>query len=643
MKLSIRIKLVVLLALVALLPLVAAVLTIAIGGRSLRVESIGRGVQSVATTEAITLQVSLRKDIEKLHLALEEGAVLAAASVDRAMSEADLAQLDAAWGEMDRSDVRLKAVLDNAAASELRRIQAEDPRLAELLVTDRHGQLVAATGRTTDFYQADESWWKKVRDAEGRITYIPPVSYDASSKVWSVDICVPIIHEGQVVGVGKAVYDLSRWLASPTMTIGEIEADVSLATAEGEVLYGGTSQPLQQRIGEWSGPIASGALPGWRVTSDDRIQAFAPVCLAGQVAGHGVEMPCWTLVLSLPKDAAIRPVTRLTTIVLTIGLAIIAAIFLIGLALVNQVVVRRVLRLRDASQKVAAGDLSQRIAPRNGLSARLFGDDEIDESNSAFNEMVSRIEASHNELVSANDLKTQFIRVAGHELRSPVSYILGMVRLLKDSEDPTRLLHAMQSMGSKAKHLDEIIQSMFHLMSGQSLRQAMHYGDVNLPELIEEIHVDCMPFMDQRNQRLTVEGADHFSSFQADREKLRSMIENLVMNAIKFTPDGGQVCIHVSKELGGYVAIAISDQGPGVPEGELPHIFEPFFSGGDVMMHSSGRSGYEKRGIGLGLAIVHHFAEMHGGAVNVATGPEGSTFTVTVPTEPPPKVREPSE
>ncbi len=637
MKLSIRIKLVVLLALVALLPLVAAVLTIAIGGRSLRVESIGRGVQSVVTTEAITLQVSLRKDIEKLHLALEEGAILAAASVDRAMSEAELAQLDAAWGKMDRSDVRLKAVLDNAAASELRRIQTEDPRLAELLVTDRHGQLVAATGRTTDFYQADESWWKKVRDAEGRITYIPPVSYDASSKVWSVDICVPIIREGQVVGVGKAVLDLSRWLVSPTMTIGEIEADVRFATTEGEVLYGGTSQPFQQRLGDWSGPIASGASPGWRVTSDDRIQAFAPVFLTGQVAGHGVEMPCWMLVLSLPKAAAISPVTRLTAIVLTIGLAIIAAIFLIGLALVNQVVVRRVLRLREASQKVAAGDLSQRIAPRNGISARMFGDDEIDESNSAFNEMVSRIEASHNELVSANELKTQFIRVAGHELRSPVSYILGMVRLLKDSEDPTRLLHAMQSMGSKAKRLDEIIQSMFQLMPGQSLRQAMHYGDVNLTELIEEIHLDCMPFLDRRNQRLTAEGADRFSSFQADREKLRSMIENLVMNAIKFTPDGGQIGIHVSEELGGYVAIAISDQGPGVPEGELPHIFEPFFSGGEVMMHSSGRSGYEKRGIGLGLAIVHHFAEMHGGSVSVATGSEGSTFTVTVPTEPPPK------
>jgi signal transduction histidine kinase len=73
----------------------------------------------------------------------------------------------------------------------------------------------------------------------------------------------------------------------------------------------------------------------------------------------------------------------------------------------------------------------------------------------------------------------------------------------------------------------------------------------------------------------------------------------------------------------------------------MPHIFEPFYSGGDVMQHSSGTAGFEKRGMGLGLAVVRHFIELHGGSVSVSTGARGSTFTVTVPMEAPARTERP--
>ena len=122
---------------------------------------------------------------------------------------------------------------------------------------------------------------------------------------------------------------------------------------------------------------------------------------------------------------------------------------------------------------------------------------------------------------------------------------------------------------------------------------------------------------------------------------LYDVIENLVMNAIKFTPDGGVVEVAVGAELGGRVSIAVKDQGPGIPQIDLPHIFEPFFSGGEVLQHSTGRSGYEKRGMGLGLAIVRHFIQLHAGTVTVSAGKSGTVFAITIPIEPPPPQHRP--
>ncbi len=230
----------------------------------------------------------------------------------------------------------------------------------------------------------------------------------------------------------------------------------------------------------------------------------------------------------------------------------------------------------------------------------------------------------------ANELKTNFIRVAGHELRTPVSYILGAVRLLKDSRDPDKLLHAIQVMGAKAKRLDEIIQGMFKLIRQERYGAEMCYEDVIVGELVEEVQLDVFSFVNRRNQKFLIEGAKDVPVIRGDRAKLRDVIENLVMNAIKFTPDGGEIRLDAS-ESDGYLTIAVSDQGPGIPPAELKHIFEPFYSGGDVLKHSSGMIGYEKRGIGLGLAIVQYFVELHGGGVDVETGSEGSTFMVRIP------------
>jgi len=135
---------------------------------------------------------------------------------------------------------------------------------------------------------------------------------------------------------------------------------------------------------------------------------------------------------------------------------------------------------------------------------------------------------------------------------------------------------------------------------------------------------------------MVMELAEGLPDIQADSDKLRDAVENLVMNAIKFTPDGGMIKVAVFPQLDGLISIAVTDQGPGIPRQDLARIFEPFYTGGDVLQHSTGVMEYQKRGIGLGLAVVKNFVQMHKGTVNATSSPTGSTFTISIPISAPP-------
>jgi signal transduction histidine kinase len=632
LRLGIRGKLVGLLTLVALLPLLTALGVAAVGGRRMRVHSQGRAIRAMGASRARLLSLSLVKDVEKVRLALcnSERICSFLAALDTHLDEATLRDLDARWAALPSDVSPMLEVLDNPVSRRLVALRREDRQFAEILVTDRFGQLVAATGRTSDFYQADETWWKGAFDAGKGVVYLPPVSFDESTGVWSLDVCVPIRSEGEVVGIAKAVLDVSRWIDSgQTMAM---PAKLMLVRRDGVIVHGTDRVPLAGRVDSWEGEVAEG-LVGWRVTDQGMIQGFAPVGLPESVGSDRLRGPEWSVVLYVPISEALGGVHRLILMGLGLGLALIATVFLVGLLLSEREIVRRVRRLAHATRAVARGDLSHRLLPE-GRSRRLFGDDEIDDLAGDFNRMVEEVQRGHAELASASELKSGFIRVAGHELRTPVSYILATTGMLGDCEDVQRLRKAMESIGGKGRRLEEIIQAMFKLMPDAPYAGHLRREEVRVESLLEEVYSSCLPFAQRRGQRIEVASSTGVPDMRIDREKMRDVLENLVMNAVKFTPDGGVVHLRVGPELDGRVCFEVRDEGPGIPPGDLPHLFEPFFSGGDVMKHSTGRSGYQKRGMGLGLAVVRHFVDLHDGSVEVASGPSGSTFTVRIPAEP---------
>ena len=630
MRVGIRTKEVGLLTMVGLLPLLAALAVIVFIETDRRTQSFGLSILSVAVAEARALESGLAGDIEKLELALHEPPVIEAlAALDDRRDADSLAAMDARWPDLAAADGVLRAVLEHPIAEVLQLITEYDPRVAEAMVTDRHGQLVAATGRTSDFYQGDEQWWQDTCAGGGEVLILG-VDYDESAALWSVDICIPISDGGGIVGAAKFVVDASRLIGTPTRMVGEISAPVAVIAADGTILFGSTAALSEQA------DARPGGSAGWQRSSDGRIQAFAPVRIAERIAErmgpYVVRAPGWTLALSAPGSEVRAPILRLGGAILGAGMVVIAGIFIAGVAIVEREVVGRIRRIGAAARRVAQGDLSHRAVEPRPL-VRWLGRDELDELIRDFNDMVSRLEGSYRELAQADELKNNFIRVAGHELRTPVSYIIGVGALLKESDDSARLSEALQNAAAKGRRLEEIIRAMFKLMPDDGAVVPLQRTEVDLQRICQTVVGQCRPSLEARGLQFDVQSDPDLPTVLADGPKVRDIVENLVMNAIRFTPDGGRISLRLARAGTDEVLIAIENQGEQIPIEDVEHLFEPFFCATDVMTHSTG-VGYQQRGVGLGLAIVRHFARLHGGEATVRTGDGGPVFEIRLPIRP---------
>jgi signal transduction histidine kinase len=140
------------------------------------------------------------------------------------------------------------------------------------------------------------------------------------------------------------------------------------------------------------------------------------------------------------------------------------------------------------------------------------------------------------------------------------------------------------------------------------------------------------PFAEIRQQVLAVEVPDDAGVVEMDEAKIRDSVNHLLLNAIKFTPDGGAITVSARRNGDGEALIRVSDTGVGIDPESVGRVFDRFFTEFDVSRHSSGHFEYGKKGLGLGLSVVKAFVEMHGGRVEVQSEMgKGTTFTIRLP------------
>jgi PAS domain S-box-containing protein len=225
----------------------------------------------------------------------------------------------------------------------------------------------------------------------------------------------------------------------------------------------------------------------------------------------------------------------------------------------------------------------------------------------------------------ANRLKDEFLATLSHELRTPLTAILGWTQmLLQRSElDEASLRRGLATIERNARVQRQLVEDLLDIARITSGKLLLNLKEVPLREVLEAALENVRPAAEERGVLLQAELEDVSQSVHADATRLQQVLWNLLTNAIKFTDRGGSVCLTVRQD-GDAVRLTVRDTGRGISRELLPHLFERF---------TQGDAGREKGGLGLGLAIVRHLVELHGGSVSVASDGAGmgATFTVQLP------------
>jgi heavy metal sensor kinase len=274
-------------------------------------------------------------------------------------------------------------------------------------------------------------------------------------------------------------------------------------------------------------------------------------------------------------------------------------------------------RTTRAAQRISAGDLSSRV--------REVGDAELRQLARTFNEMAENLEESERQ-------KDEFFALVSHELRTPLTSIIGYLELVLDDEelgDDTRRF--MQIVERNARRLLRLVGDMLFVAQVEAGRLSLERDAVDLQAVARESVDAAQPAAQRRGVTLTLD-AEHVAVVEGDRDRLGQTVDNLVSNALKFTPEGRSITVRV-RERGNAVEIDVADEGAGIPPEDLDRLFERFY-------RSSSESRRAVPGVGLGLSIVKTIVEAHGGTVEISSvETEGTTVTVIVPHRlPSPKV-----
>lgn len=263
-----------------------------------------------------------------------------------------------------------------------------------------------------------------------------------------------------------------------------------------------------------------------------------------------------------------------------------------------------VVHLRTVTARFSDGDLSARVTEPGLLERK----DEVGILARDFNRMASRIET----LLNA---QRRLIADVSHELRSPLtrlSLALGLIRRRGDAVSPM----SMARMEREVSRLNTLIGQLLTLSRLEALDQPPPMESIDLAGLVQEIAIDAgfETTSSDRGVRLVECAA---CTLTGARDLLRSAIENVVRNALKYTNPGTVVQIRLMRPSGGHAAtIVVEDEGPGVPSEDLAHIFEPFYRVEQARERQSG-------GAGLGLAITQQVVGLHGGSVSASNREAG--------------------
>jgi signal transduction histidine kinase len=302
--------------------------------------------------------------------------------------------------------------------------------------------------------------------------------------------------------------------------------------------------------------------------------------------------------------------------------SVFAGLIAVIIALVLSVFLARSLtrplrELTAATRAMARGELGQQVPVRS--------QDELGELASSFNQMSS-------DLARSNELRRQMTADIAHDLRTPLSVLSGYLEALRDGVlEPSA--ERFNAMFGEARHLQRLIDDLRILSLADAGELALTPTPIPPGLVLEQAVSSYGPHVAQQSVGLSLEVEPDLPKIEVDTDRMAQVFANLISNALRYTPAGGQIRLGARRQ-DGHILLQVQDSGSGISPEDIPHIFDRFYRGEGARQGDSGESG-------LGLAIAKSLIELNGGKIGVeSTIGKGTTFTISFPVEPPSQPKE---
>ena len=277
--------------------------------------------------------------------------------------------------------------------------------------------------------------------------------------------------------------------------------------------------------------------------------------------------------------------------------------------------------LAEVTERKQAEDEKERLLISE-KAARL----EAEEAQRLSARLLIREESARADAEAANRLKDEFLATVSHELRTPLNSILGWAQLLRTGTiDDAASARALMTIERNTKTLAQIIEDLLDVSRIISGKLRLEVRPVELESIVDAALESIRPATDAKNIHLEISLGVGVGAVSGDPSRLQQIVWNLLSNAIKFTPGGGTVSVKLER-IGSRASITVSDTGEGINTSFLPYVFDRFSQADGTFTRTHG-------GLGLGLAIVRHLVELHGGTVSADSmgKGKGATFNVSFP------------
>jgi signal transduction histidine kinase len=274
--------------------------------------------------------------------------------------------------------------------------------------------------------------------------------------------------------------------------------------------------------------------------------------------------------------------------------------------------------LVEASGRLAGGDLEARV--------KIGGLSETATLGAAFNEMAAELQRRAGERDQLETMKDEFVLTASHELRSPLTSVQGFAELLMLERDKlsSKQADTVEIILDNTRHLVRLLNDLLDLARSDAGRLTIKPAPTGVAPLVEDAVRTMRSQTETARQTLRSEIGEDLPEVRVDRDRIRQVLVNLLTNAHEYSPEGATIAV-AAAQRNGAVEIAVSDNGPGMAEDQLEHIFERFTRGDAGLTQHVG-------GTGLGLAISKSLVELHGGTIRADSVPgHGSTFRILLP------------